>query len=96
MAVRWPDWDHWLMIWPPEYPSYDRSPQAPEWKRHMTDADFDDPEWIDPAGQFRRDLPVITGDAREQQLRRAGDSLRRAFSGAGQALDAIGTHPWRR
>ena len=79
MAVRWPDWDHWLMIWPPEYPSYDRSPQAPEWKRHMTGADFDDPEWIDPAGQFRRDLPVITGDAREQ-LRRAEDSVRRAFS----------------
>ena len=95
MAVRWPDWDHWLMIWPPEYPSYDRSPPAPEWKRHMTDADFDDPEWIDPAGQFRRDLPVITGDAREQ-LRRAEDSLRRAFSGVGQALDAIDTHPWRR
>ena len=21
MAVRWPDWDHWLMIWPPEYPA---------------------------------------------------------------------------
>ena len=64
------------MIWPPEYPSYDRGPQAPEWKRHMTGADFDDPEWVDPAREFRRDLPVITGDAREQ-LRRAGDSLRR-------------------
>jgi hypothetical protein len=95
MAVRWPDWDHWLMIWPPEYPDYERHPQAPEWKRHMTDADFDAPEWIDPAGQFRRDLPVMTGDAREQ-LRRAEDSLRRAFSGIGQALDAIDAHPWRR
>ena len=58
----------------------------------MADADFDDPEWIDPAGQFRRDLPVLTGDAREQ-LRRAGDDLRRAFTGIGQALDAIDAHP---
>ena len=95
MAVRWPDWDHWLMIWPPEYPDYERHPQAPEWKRHMTDADFDAPEWIDPAGQFRRDLPVITGDAREQ-LRRAEDDLRSAFTGIGRALDAIDAHPWRR
>jgi hypothetical protein len=38
---------------------------------------------------------VITGDAREQ-LRRAGDDLRRAFTGIGQALDAIEAHPWRR
>jgi len=95
MAVRWPDWEHWLMIWPPEYPDYERRPPAAEWKRDMADADLDDPEWIDPAGQFRRDLPVITGDAREQ-LRRAGDDLRRAFTGIGQALDAIEAHPWRR
>jgi hypothetical protein len=22
IAVRWPDWDRWLMIWPPEYPDH--------------------------------------------------------------------------
>ncbi len=83
------------MIWPPEYPDYERCPAAPEWKRNMADADFDDPEWINPASQFRRDLPTLTGEAREQ-LRRAEDGLRRTFSDIGQALDAIEAHPWRR
>jgi hypothetical protein len=95
MAVRWPHWEHRLMIWPPEYSDYERRPAAPERKRDMTDADFDDPKWIDPAAQFRRDLPVLAGKAREQ-LRHAEDGLRRTLSGIGQALDAIGVHPWKR
>jgi hypothetical protein len=58
IAVRWPDWPRWLMIWPPEYPEHDleRHPAAPtEWSRHLRDADFDDSQWIDPA--FR---PIAT------------------------------------
>ena len=49
VAVRWPDWQHWLMIWPPEYTEHvlERYPAAQtEWRRDMRDADFDDPQWI--------------------------------------------------
>jgi hypothetical protein len=95
MALRWPDWDHWLMLWPPEYPDYDRKPSQPEWRPGMTDADFDDPEWIDPASQFSRDLPLLTGQVRDQ-LRRAEESARRALADAAKALDAIDAHPWMR
>jgi hypothetical protein len=97
VAMRWPDWDHWLLMWPPEeYPDYESRPSQPEWRPDMTDADFDDTEgWIDPAFQFTRDLPLITGQARDR-LRRAEESVRRALADAAKDLDAIDTHPWRR
>jgi hypothetical protein len=47
IAVRWPDWPRWLMIWPPEYPGHhlERHPAAQtEWRQDMRDADFDDPQ----------------------------------------------------
>jgi hypothetical protein len=95
VAMRWPEWDHWLMMWPPEYPDYEGRPSPPEWRTDMADADFDGEAWVDPAFQFTRDLPLITGQARDR-LRRAEESVRRALAEAGKDLDAIGTHPWRR
>ena len=44
------------------------------------------------AFQFTRDLPLITGLARDQ-LRRAEESVRRPLAGVGKTLDAIDTHP---
>ena len=91
IAVRWPDWQHWLMIWPPEYPEHvlERHPAAQtEWRRDMRDADFDDPQWIDPAFPHHRDVPKLTRAVR--------DELRRAVASFGRTLDAIETHPWRR
>ena len=91
IAVRWPDWPRWLMIWPPEYPEHDleRHPAAPtEWSRHLRDADFDDPQWIDPAFRHHRDVPKLTRAVREE--------LRRAAASIGQMLDGIEAHPWRR
>ena len=90
IAVRWPDWPRWLMIWPPEYPGHhlERHPAAQtEWRRDMRDADFDDPQWIDPAFHHHRDVPKLTRAVR--------DELRRAAASIGRRLDAIETHPWR-
>ncbi len=89
IAVRWPDWEHWLMIWPPEYPDPERRPAAPtEFSRLLRDKDFDDPEWIDPAFHHHRDVPKLTRLAREE--------LRRAVATVGQMLDGIEAHPWQR
>ena len=91
IAVRWPDWQHWLMIWPPEDPEHvlERHPAAQtEWRRDMRDADFDDPRWIDPAFPHHRDVPKLTRAVR--------DELRHAVASVGRTLDAIETHPWRR
>jgi hypothetical protein len=90
IAVRWPDWPRWLMIWPPEYPGHhlERHPAAQtEWRRDMRDADFDDPQWIDPAFRHHRDVPKLTRAVR--------DELRRAAASIGRTLDAIEAHPWR-
>jgi len=95
VAMRWPEWDHWLMMWPPEYPEYEGRPSPPEWRTDMTDADFDGEAWVDPVFQFTRELPLITGQARDR-LRRAEESVRRALADAGKDLEAIDTHPWRR
>lgn len=91
IAVRWPDWQRWLMVWPPEYPEHvlERHPAAhTEWHRDMRDADFDDPQWIDPAFPHYRDVPKL--------IRAVRDELRRAVASVGRTLDAIETHPWRR
>ena len=53
----------------------------------MRDADFDDPQWIDPAFRHHRDVPKLTRAVR--------DELRRATASIGRTLDAIEAHPWR-
>lgn len=54
----------------------------------MRDADFDDPQWIDPAFRHHRDVPKLTRAVREE--------LRRAAASIGQMLDGSETYPWRR
>jgi hypothetical protein len=56
-----------------------------EWRHHMRDADFDDPQWIDPAFPHHRDVPKLTRAVR--------DELRRAMATVDRTLDAIETRP---
>jgi hypothetical protein len=93
LAVRWPDWERWLMIWPPAYPDYagERRPTAQtEYSRLMQDADFDEPPWVDPApgGVYHRDLPGLTQAVR--------DELTRALASVERTLDTIDAKPRRR
>ena len=78
------------MIWPPDYPEHalDSHPAAAtEWRRGTRDADFDDPQWINPAFPHHRDLPRLTRAVR--------DELRRTVTSVSRTLDVIDTHPWR-
>jgi len=68
------------MVWPPEYPEHvlERHPVAhTEWHRDMRDADFDDPQWIDPAFPHHRDVPKLT-----RAVRPILDAARRIHGGA--------------
>jgi len=71
----------------PSQAHLERHPAAQtEWRRDMRDADFDDPQWIDPAFRHHRDVPKLTRAVRDQ--------LRRAAASIGRTLDAIEARPW--
>jgi hypothetical protein len=93
LAIRWPDWDRWLMIWPPAYPDHGHTyghPAAPtEWRDHP-DSDFDEPPWADPApaAAHHRDLPELAQAVR--------DELARALATVGRTLDQLEAPPRKR
>lgn len=69
LAVKWPTFEHWLMIWPDPYPEFakDGQPAArTEWNRLVTDADFDGHDWIDPGADHHRDLTGLTSAIRTE------------------------------
>jgi hypothetical protein len=61
-----------------------------EWSRHHQDADFDDPQWVDPGFSFshHRDLLRLTQAVR--------DELARTLAAVGRTLDMIDAHPRKR
>jgi hypothetical protein len=92
MAVRWPDHERWLMIWPNEYAGGGYGQQqaaATEWRPAAYGADLDDPaEWIDPVARVHRDLPVWADQIR--------DLLAATGRQADVLLERITTHPYQR
>lgn len=62
LAVKWPDFGHWLMIWPDPYPELapDGEPATRvEWNRLVTGADLNGPDWIEPAADHHRRLTAL-------------------------------------
>lgn len=103
-AIRWPEFDRWLMIWPDElakkadpdnpYAGAGQRAATTEW-RPVTygDADFDDRhEWIDPAADHSRDFMKLTAMIRET-VTKSGRELNHLV---GSLLDRIEDHPYHR
>jgi hypothetical protein len=92
LAIKWPEFEQWLMIWPEEYPDFapaGKPAATTEWRRlAFGDTDFDRPDWIDPAADRHRDLAKWT-----QAIR---DRLAATVSSISQTLDLIEAHPYNR
>ncbi|MDN5851923.1 MAG: hypothetical protein L0K86_03590 [Actinomycetia bacterium] len=96
LAIKWPEFERWLMIWPDEYPDYactstpgGTPAAATEWRPlAFGDTDFDRPDWVDPAADRHRDLVKWTKAIR--------DRLAATASSVGQTLDLIEAHPYNR
>jgi len=89
LAVKWPDFEHWLMIWPgldPELAAASEPAARTEWNRLITDADLDGPDWIDPAADHHRDLTALTSAIRAE--------LAQATHTVNGTLDMIDKHPY--
>jgi hypothetical protein len=87
IAVRWPDWERWLTIWPPEYPEHvlDRHPAAhrmapPHARRRLRRPAVDRPG-----------LPASPRRAEADPCRTRRTAPRHGH--VDRTLDAIETHP---
>ncbi|MFI6396461.1 hypothetical protein [Nonomuraea sp. NPDC050540] len=90
LAIKWPEFDRWLMVWPNEYAG-EREPAATtEWRPLLFgEADFEDRhEWIDPAAEHHADVTPRTGRVRRE--------LAQTVSAVTQILNGLDAHPWQR
>ncbi|WP_031171804.1 GntR family transcriptional regulator [Streptosporangium roseum] len=90
LAIKWPEFEQWLMVWPREYAQPGQAAATTEWRPLLFgEADFDDRhEWIDPAAEHWADVTPWTAQVRRQ--------LAAAAANVNGILDQLDEHPWRR
>ncbi|MER5624335.1 winged helix-turn-helix domain-containing protein [Streptosporangium sp. NPDC002544] len=90
LAIKWPEFEQWLMVWPHQYASPGQAAASTEWRPLLFgDADFEDRhEWIDPAAEHWADVTPWTARVRRQ--------LSDAVAGVNGILDRLDEHPWQR
>jgi DNA-binding transcriptional regulator YhcF (GntR family) len=84
LAIKWPHFDRWLMVWPNQYARDGQPAAGTEWRSLLYgDTDLTEREgWVDPAVDHHTDLRRWTG------------AIRRDLSSIEQVLKSLERHPW--
>lgn len=90
LAIKWPEFERWLMVWPDEHARDARPAANTEWRRlSFGDSDFENlHEWIDPTAHYHRDLLKWTAIIRQH--------LASTARSVDQTLKSIEAHPYNR
>lgn len=89
LAIKWPQFDRWLMVWPNEFAGEGKPAAATEWRPVLRDADVSGEDWVDPSAAHYADVTPYT-----KRMRGRLAEAHRALQGVGDWVDELERHPW--